>query len=271
MQTLDTFCVTFSGCGGQLFKGWLLLPRGAELPLPCVVELIGYGDGRGKPYERLAWPSLGYGHLVMDTRGQGGTWRSGDTPESKPEDGNPQHPGFMTRGILALATYYYRRVYTDGVHAVEVARSHPAVDPQLIILSGGSQGGGVTIAVPGLVDGLAAVMPDVSFLCHFRRATEITDNLPHHEIVNYCAMHRDIIETVFDTLAYFDGANFAQRLSAPALFSVALMDTTCPPSNVFAAYNRDPEPNEMRAYSFNNHDSGAFQLYENVRFLHELF
>jgi cephalosporin-C deacetylase len=271
LQTVEAFDLTFSGYGGQRIKGWLLLPHGVERPLPCVVEFIGYGGGRGMPYDWLAWPSLGYAHLVMDTRGQGSTWRNGDTPDSEPAGGNPQHPGFMTRGILNPATYYYRRLYTDGVRAVEVARSHPAVDPGRVILSGGSQGGGVTIAVGGLVEGLAAVLPDVPFLCHFRHAAEIAGNLPYREIVTYCSVHRDKINTVFNTLTYFDGVNFAPRLSAPALFSVGLMDATCPPSTVYAAYNHAPEPKEMRVYSFNDHEGGAtYQLLEKVRFLQRL-
>ena len=50
-------------------------------PLPTMVEYIGYGGGRGQPYEWLLWASAGYAHLVMDTRGQGGTWQGGDTSD----------------------------------------------------------------------------------------------------------------------------------------------------------------------------------------------
>ena len=79
----------------------------------------------------------------------------------------------MTQGILDPKTYYYRRVYTDGVRAVEAARSHPAVDADRIALTGGSQGGGITIAVGGLEPSVPIIMPDVPFLCDFRRATEV--------------------------------------------------------------------------------------------------
>ncbi len=80
-------------------------------------------------------------------------------------------------------------------------------------------------------------MPDVPFLCHYRRATEIMDTFPYNEIGNYCKTHRDKVETVFRTLSYFDGVNFAARAKAQALFSVGLMDMVCPPSTVYAAYN----------------------------------
>ena len=64
---------------------------------------------------------------------------------------------------------------------------------------------------------LAAAIADVPFLCHYRVATEITDAAPYDEIVKYCRVHRDKIETVFDTLSYFDGVNFAAR-SGPQNF-----------------------------------------------------
>ena len=111
-----------------------------------------------------------------------------------------------------------------------------------IAVTGGSQGGGITLAVGGLVAAGAGravkvAMPDVPFLCHYRRATEIVDTHPYQEIVRFCKIHRDKMETVFRTLSYFDGVNFAARAKAQALFSVALMDDICPPSTVFAAYN----------------------------------
>src|SRR5205085_11118017 len=135
------------------------------------------------------------------TRGQGSAWRVGDTPDTEITPSNPHYPGFMTRGVLDPETYYYRRVFTDAVRAVEAARSHPAVDAQRIALTGGSQGGGITLAVAGLSNDIIAAMPDVPFLCHYRTATEITNNLPYGEIVHYCKIHRDQVDTVFSTLS----------------------------------------------------------------------
>jgi cephalosporin-C deacetylase len=272
LSLIEAFDVTFPGFGGQPIKGWLLLPRQRSGRLPCVVEYIGYGGGRGLPIDWLVYAAAGYAHFVMDTRGQGSAWRTGDTPDPEPEGSNPQYPGFMTRGVLNPETYYYRRVFTDAVRAVETVRSHPNVDPERIVLTGGSQGGGITLAGAGLIPDLAAIMPDVPFLCHYRRATEIVDTFPYNEISQYCRQHRDKIETVFETLSYFDGMNFAVRANAPALFSVALMDETCPPSTVFAAYNHYTAPKDIRVWSYNDHEGGeTFQTVEKLKFLRGLF
>jgi cephalosporin-C deacetylase len=283
LRLVDVFDLTFNGYGGQPIKGWFLLPRlGGSRPagLPCVVEYIGYGGGRGLPLDWLLWSNAGYAHLVMDTRGQGSAWRQGDTPDPEPEGANPQYPGFMTRGILDPQRYYYRRVFADAMRAVEAARFHPAVDPQRIIVNGGSQGGGIALAVAGLSalvglkqgqPDLAACLMDVPFLCHIRRATEIVASYPYQEIAQYCKVHRDQVETVFATLAYFDGMNFAAQTRCPALFSVGLMDETCPPSTVYAAYNHYAGPKDIRVWPYNQHEGGeSFQNVEKMKFLQKL-
>lgn len=272
LRSLETYDVTFSGAHGQRVKGWLILPKQRSGKLPCVVEFIGYGGGRKFPTDWLLWASAGYAHLVMDTRGQGSAWGKGDTPDPEPAGTNNHFPGFMTRGVLNRDTYFYRRVFTDGVRAVEAAQSHPAVDPDRIAVVGGSQGGGISIAVAGLTPAVKVAMPDVPFLCHYRRATQITSAHPYEEISRFLLVHRDKVEQVFDTLSYFDGVNFAARSNARALFSVGLMDEICPPSTVFAAYNHWRGAKDIRIYEYNHHEGGAeYHTVEKVRFLNEIY
>ena len=271
LALVESFDVTFRGFGGQPIKGWLNLPRQRSGQLPCVVEFIGYGGGRGLAQDWLFWAAAGYAHFIMDMRGQGSSWSRGDTPDSEPEGSNPHYPGFMTRGILDPKTYYYRRVFTDAVRAVEAARSHEAVNGSLVAVTGGSQGGGITLAAAGLAE-VQASMPDVPFLCHYRRATQIVATYPYAEISNFCKIHRDKVETVFENLSYFDGLNFAARAKSPTLFSVGLMDDICPPSTVYAAYNHYAGPKQIRAYEYNNHEGGAnFQTVEKLKFLQQLW
>ena len=268
LKLIEAFDVTFHGYGGQPVKGWFLLPAVRKGPLPCVVEYIGYGGGRGLPQDWLLYPAAGYATLVMDTRGQGSVWRTGDTPDPELEGGNPQIPGFMTRGILAKETYYYRRVFTDAVRAIEAARSHEAVDPTRIAVTGGSQGGGITIAAAGLVPDVKVALPDVPFLCQYERAVGLTDSYPYAEIRDFLKRHRHHEPTVWETLSYFDGRSFAQRARCQTLFSVALMDTICPPSTVYAAYNRWAGPKDITVWTYNHHEGGeTFQAVERLKAL----
>ena len=267
LETIECYDVTFNGFGGQPIKGWLNLPKERKGKLACVVEYIGYGGGRGFPLDWLIWASAGYAHFIMDTRGQGSSWLKGDTPDVPPEDFSPQYPGFMTRGILSPETYYYRRVFTDAVRALEAVQSHPEIDTERIAITGTSQGGGITIAVAGLVPSIQVAMPEVPFLCAYRRATEITDAMPYAEISSYLRCHRDKVDQVFQTLSYFDGVNFAVRAKAKALFTVGLMDQTCPPSTVYAAYNYWAGEKQILVYRYMEHQSGSYQKIEQIRFL----
>ncbi|MFI8932339.1 acetylxylan esterase [Streptomyces sp. NPDC053474] len=256
LASVDVFDVTFAGFGGHPVKGWLLLPAGAREPLPAVVEYIGYGGGRGLPHERLLWSAAGFAHFIMDTRGQGSTHSVGDTPD--PVGSAPAYPGFLTRGVEDPHAYYYRRVFTDAVRAVEAVRAHPLVDAARVAAVGDSQGGGITLAVGGLVPDLAAISPNVPFLCDFPRAATLTARHPYQEIGLYLRAHRGSEDRVFGTLAYFDGVHFAARGRAPALFSTALEDETCPPSTVFAAFNAYAgSERSMEVYRFNDHEGGG--------------
>jgi cephalosporin-C deacetylase len=278
LAVVSTFDVTFAGFGGDPIRAWFTRPIGVEGPLPAVVEYVGYGRGRGLPHERLTWAAAGYAHLLMDSRGQGDLYGSGgDTPD--PRSAALGGPGVATRGILDPGDYYYRRLITDAVRAVGAVRELTGVDAARIAVTGNSQGGGLALAVAGLVPDLAAVLVSAPFLCHVQRAIEITMDSPYGEIVNYLAVHRDAEDAVRRTLSYVDAVNFARRAVAPAHFGTGLRDSVCPPSTVFAAYNHygtangRPERPErtMQVYPFNHHEGGeAVHTRHQLRWLREL-
>jgi cephalosporin-C deacetylase len=259
LTEVEVYDTSFAGWGGHRVSGWLIVPKHAAEPVPCVVVYVGYGRGRGTPHDHLVWPAAGRGVLVVDTRGQGAVGGDHAGVTGDPQGGaHPQSPGFMTDGILDPELYYYRRVFTDAVRAVDAAKSHPAVDAGRVSIAGGSQGGGIATAVAGLRDDVAAAMVDVPFLTHFRRAVEITNNDPYQEIVRFLKTQRGADEQVFRTLSYFDGQHFAARAACPALYSVALMDQTCPPSTVFASYNHWAHAKKsIEVYPWNGHEGGT--------------
>jgi cephalosporin-C deacetylase len=259
---IDAFDVIYSGFAGQPIRAWLLLPAPAAIqrPLPAVVKYVGYGGGRGLVQDHLLWPAAGYAHLVMDTRGQGSAWSQGDTPDVEPDGmGGPQHPGFVTRGIGSPDSWYYRRLYTDAVRAVDAVRAHDAVDPARVVVSGASQGGGMSLAVSALVPDLRAALIDVPFMTHIRRALEVTDAMPYGELTRWLGIRRDAADAALATVEYADGLHFASRARTPSLWSVGLRDEITPPSTVFAAYNHYAGPKEIRVLPWSGHDAGMLQ------------
>lgn len=273
LSEVDVYDVSFAGWGGHRISGWFIAPRHATAPVLCLMVYIGYQRGRGAPHDHLLWPASGRAVFVVDTRGQGASGNDYPGATADPYGGaNPQVPGFMTAGITAPEHYYYRRVFTDAVRAVDAAKSHAAVDQNRVYVSGGSQGGGIATAVAGLRDDVAGALVDVPFLTHFRRAVEITDSDPYQEIVRFLKTQRGADERVFRTLSYFDGQHFAARAACPALYSVALMDQVCPPSTVFASYNHwAHRKKSINVYPWNGHEGGAAEhRFAQLRWLRQL-
>ena len=249
--------VTFPGYGGDPIKGWLLEPHRAAEDAPVIVEFVGYGGGRGDPFDWLRWSCAGYQHLIMDCRGQGGGWRRADTPDLG-DSGAPSASGFLTRGIMAPGSHYFTRLFVDAARAVDAIRRWPAAAGRPVVTTGASQGGGLSIAAAHLAGDVAAVMPDVPFLAHPRRAVEVTDARPYVELTEYCRVHADSVDQVFATLGYVDVVNHARHVTAPALFSVALADDITPPSTVFAAFNHYAgSPKDITVYPYNGHEGGG--------------
>ena len=258
VRTLSVSDLTFTGFDGDEIRGWVVRPHGDEV-LPAVIEYIGYGGGRGLPGERVNWALAGYVHVIMDTRGQGSAWSLGSTPD--PHGSAAAFPGVMTRGILDPRDYYYRRLYTDAVRLVDEVRTMAGVDATRVAVTGTSQGGGLAIAAAALSgDAVAAVMPDVPFLCDFPNGIVRTPAAPFTEITRFLSVHRDEADRVLHTLSHVDGAVLARRIHAPAYFSVALMDDVVLPSGVFAAFHAlSSDDAAIEEYTYNGHEGGGYR------------
>ncbi|WP_328354709.1 acetylxylan esterase [Streptomyces sp. NBC_00445] len=276
LRLTRTWDVTFRGFAGEPVRAWFSRPAGMPEPLPAIVEFAGYGRGRGLPHERLTWVNAGYAHLLMDNRGQGDQYgNGGHTPD--PHATAPGGPGPAVRGLLDPHDYHYRRLITDAVRAVAAVRALPGVDASRITAVGNSQGGGLALAVAGLVPDLTAALITAPLLCGIRRALDLTDAGPYGEIVAYLTVHRGAEQAAYRTLSYMEGISFARRAHAATHFGVGLRDTVCPPSGAYAAWNgyaelsgADPRK-EIHAYPFNGHEGGdAFHVRGQMAWLRDL-
>jgi cephalosporin-C deacetylase len=270
LPTLDVHDVRFAGWGGAPIAAWLVVPRDGRAEVPCVVQYLGYGMGRGLPHEHTMWAAAGWAVLLVDTRGM-----AGDTPDPH-GGGSPHVKGFLTDGVDDPDHYYYRRVFTDAVRALAVAAVAPRVDASTLVVMGMSQGGAMAQAVGALhrfadVPAPLAALIDVPFLTHVRRAVDITDSTPYHELVDYLSRRRDDVDRVFATLDYFDGLHLAPLGTVPALYSTALRDPICPPSTVFAAYHAWAGRKRIEVWPFNEHEGGGpYQQAVQLRYLRDL-
>lgn len=246
--------VTFPGFEGQPIKAWLLRPRDAP-PQATVVQFLGNNSGRGLPEQHTFLPSADYACLVMDNRGQTDAAAVGDTPDHAIS--GPQVVGRMTSGIGDPHSYYYRRLFTDAVGAIEAVRKHPIVGDNQLFVTGGSQGGGLALAAAGLCNGIAGAIVDVPLLCDFQRAVRTAESGPYTEVHSYLQTRPGQEHAVFETLSYFDAVHFAARAQAPTLFAVGLQDAVCPAATVFSAYNAYGDARkDIRVYPYSGHENG---------------
>jgi cephalosporin-C deacetylase len=245
---LDVYQASYDGWRGARIAGWFLARKGARSQA-TLVFYHGYSGSKGQIYDYLGWALQGYTVLAVDVRGQ-----SGDSSDPGNYPGG-HVSGWMTQGILSPETYYYRGAYVDCVRALDFVAERPEADVDRIGVLGASQGGGLSLAVSALDPRPKLAMAEVPFLCHYRRAVEVSNSNPYQEIAVYCHRYPDREEAVFKTLAYHDNFVLAQRIKAAILMTVGLQDLVCPPSTIFATYHRiDSREKDLKIYPFGAHE-----------------
>ncbi len=244
---LQSYAVRFDGFKGGRLAGWYVRPT-ARGKFPGVCIYHGY-SGRGcRPLDMINYAAQGICVLSMDCRGQIG--ESQDA--SIVTEGFA--PGWMTRGIRDPKQYYFRYVYADAIRALELLANREEVDNTRLAVTGGSQGGGITIAVAALSDRPILALPDVPFLCDFRRAIDIAPFGPYPEIVSFLKAFPHLYRETMRTLSYVDVMNLAPWIKCRTVMCNSLWDDICPPSTVFAAYNHVTAEKHMDIYPYHKHE-----------------
>ncbi len=244
---LQCYAVRFDGYQGGRIAGWYLRPEsGGNVPGICFYH--GYSGRAQRPLDLVAIASQGIAVLSMDCRGQNG--------QSQDAVGYPEGhaPGWMTKGIRDPKTYYYRYVYADAVRALELLARRDEVDANRLAITGVSQGGGITLAVAALSERPILALPDIPFLCDYRRAVQITPNGPYPEIPLLVKSFPDLYEQAFRTLSYCDNLNLAPMIKCRTVVSNCLWDDICPPSTIYGVYNHLTCSKQIEIYPFHKHE-----------------
>ena len=145
-------------------------------------------------------------------------------------------------------SHYYKRVFLGCVRAVDFIFSLPEFDGKTVGVTGGSQGGALSIITAGLdsrIQFLAAYYPA---MCDFAGyLNKRAGGWPHY-YRNAQPQPNEV-----ETLSYFDVVNFASRVKAPGWYSWGFNDVTCPPTSMYAAYNVIPAAKELKLYLNTGH------------------
>ncbi|MEX2234113.1 MAG: acetylxylan esterase [Cyclobacteriaceae bacterium] len=140
--------------------------------------------------------------------------------------------------------YYYKRVYLGCVRANDFLVSLPQFDGVNLGVSGGSQGGALSIITAALdprVKYLAAYYPALSDVTGYLKGR--AGGWPHMFDKNNLPYNN--LKEKLETVKYYDVVNFARQVKIPGYYSWGFNDETCPPTSMYAAYNVIQAPKEL--------------------------
>ncbi len=241
---IEVFQVFYNSLDNVRIAGWYCLPRERKGPLPAVMVVPGY---QSDPPITKEWAQRGYATLSVAPRGK---LRSN-------RQFNPGYPGLLTYGIVDRNAYSYRGFYVDAWRGIDFLLSRDEVDSSRIGVTGSSQGGGLTITTAAMRPEVRAAAAGAPYLTGFLDSIELTHTYPYEEINDYLRLHPDSRGEVEETLNYFDGINFADRITCPIIVNVGLQDNVCPPETGFALFDKIGSADKrMYPYDGQGHSAG---------------
>jgi cephalosporin-C deacetylase len=244
---IEVFQVCYDSLDQVRIAAWYCRPSRRAERSPAILFLPGYQMDPPIPKE---WARKGYLALSVAPRGKLRSMRQF----------NPGYPNLLTYNIVDRQTYAYRGFYVDAWRGIDFLLSRPEVDPTRIGVTGTSQGGGLTISTAAMRPEVRAAAAGAPYLCGIMDAIELTHTYPYQEINDYVRLHPERRAMVEDTLAYFDGLNFAAQITCPIIVNIGLQDNVCPPETGYALFNRIGAI-EKRLYTYDGHghDAGRYQ------------
>ena len=251
----ECFDLYFTGVKGARIHAKYLRPKNAKEPHPTVLQFHGYSESSGDWQNKLNYISSGYSVAALDCRGQGGL--SEDIGGVK---GNT-FKGQIIRGLddPNPNNLLFRDIFLDTAQLAKIVMSFDEVDEKRVGAMGGSQGGGLTLACVSLEPKIKLAAPMFPFLSDYKRVWEMDLAVGAYEELKTFFRHFDPRhqreDEIFTKLGYIDIQNITKRIKAEIMMGVALMDSTCPPSTQFAAYNKITSPKKTVIYPDFGHEA----------------
>jgi cephalosporin-C deacetylase-like acetyl esterase len=152
--------------------------------------------------------------------------------------------GYFNHNLDDRDRFFYKRVYVGCVRANDFLTSLPQFDGVNLAVTGGSQGGALSIVTAALdkrVKNLGAFYPALSDVTGYLSGR--AGGWPHY--FDKANMAYNNTKEKLKTLGYYDVVNFAKRVKVPGFYSWGYNDETCPPTSMYAAYNSITAPKEL--------------------------
>ena len=249
----ECFDLYFTGLGGARVHAKFLRPTGAAGPHPALIQFHGYGGNSGDWQGKLGYVAQGFSVAALDVRGQGGLSQDVGGTTGRTASGH------FIRGLDdGPDRMLFRHVFLDCAQLAGIVMDMPDVDAGRVGAAGGSQGGALTLACAALEPRIRKAAATFPFLSDYRRVWEMDlAQGAYQEIRDYFRTfdpRHEREDEVWTRLGYVDVQHLAPRVRAEVLMPLGLMDTVCPPSTQFAAYNKITSPKRLLLYPDFGHE-----------------
>lgn len=139
---------------------------------------------------------------------------------------------------------YFRTIFMRVARSLQYLKSLPEWDGKTLIINGGSQGGGLSLIGAALDPQVTACMANYPGFCdQYGYLRQQANGWP--QMIRFDKEGKPTNPMAAQIAAYFDAANFARRINVDVVVTNGFIDTTCPPTSVYAAYNRIPAANKQ--------------------------
>lgn len=147
--------------------------------------------------------------------------------------------------------YYYKRVFMGCIRAIDYLFTRPEFDGERLMVSGGSQGGGLSIVTTALDPRVKYFVCFYPALCdHMGYLYDRAGGWPH--MFDRTRAYFRTAERILNS-RYYDAANFARLIRVLGFFSWGYNDLSCPITSMYSAYNVVTAPKELVLELRNGH------------------
>ena len=249
----DSYHLYFTGVGGARIHAKFLQPKQGSKPHPAVLMFHGYAGNTADWFSKLPYVAQGFTVAALDCRGQGGL-----SEDVGGVVGNTLN-GHIIRGLDdAPEKMLFRQIFLDTAQLADIIMSMPDVDENRVGVTGGSQGGGLTLACAALEPRVKLAAPLFPFLSDYQRVWNIDLDIDAYAELREYFRRFDPLhereEEIFTRLGYIAVQHLCPRIQAKVYMGVGLMDKICPPSTQFASYNKIKSPKSMAIYPDFGHE-----------------
>lgn len=228
--------LTFTSTRNAKIYAKFIRPAKIEGKHPAVIIFHGLGGSSPAWFDLFTYVAQGYVVAAMDTRGQGGysedvggvPGTTITTPFIRGVDGEPED-------------LYCKDIFLDTVAIAKIVMGLDYVDESRVAVTGGSQGGALSVACAALVPEIKICAPNYPYYSDYKRVWDMDLAKDAYEGIRYYFRafdpRHERENELFEKLGYVDLHHLAPRIKAKFYMGTGLMDVICPPSTQFAIYN----------------------------------